>query len=374
MLHKRRQSNKQRGTIRNRDGKLSARLTWTRANGKRGEREQRVETKSEAWRLIREWLLELDEQGDKAFDVQKLTFSDLADHVRDRHFVEPIERDGRRISGVRTWKDRRRILEVCRAFFGKRLLRSITWGDVEQFRRARLSVPTWRGDERAIATVNRELAALRLAFNVAKAEGWIKRNPFEMGRNLIEVAHEVKRERILTIEEEARLLPECVGPSAHLRPILICAIDTGMRQGEIFTLTAADVNLDTRLISIRSTNTKTQRARQVPISVRLLAEMRALIPFREPDERVFGIESNIKTSFRTACERAGIEGLRFHDLRHTAATRWIQAGIPVTTVSRLLGHADIQTTMRYVNPTPQMLADVLSIFDAAMNNLSLPAS
>jgi integrase len=85
---------------------------------------------------------------------------------------------------------------------------------------------------------------------------------------------------------------------------------------------------------------------------------------RESAELVFGIEDNVKKSFTSACRRAGITGLHFHDLRHTAATRWIQAGIPVTTVSRLLGHADIKTTYRYVNPTPQMLADVLAVFDS----------
>jgi integrase len=360
----RRVSNKRRGSIRDRDGKLFARLTWTRADGKRGEREQRIRNKTEGWRLIGEWVLELEKHGDKAKDVRKFTFSDLADHVRDRYFVEPIVREGRRISGLKNWKDSRRMLDVARAYFGKRLVRSITWGDVEQFRRQRLDEPTWRGEERSIARVNRELATLRRAFNIARAEGWIDRNPFESGKSLIEVAHEVRRDRVLTPEEEVRLLAECVGRCAHLRPIVICALDSGLRRGEIISLTAGDVDLTERSIRLQSLNTKAQRSRTVPITRRLLAELQPLVIEREPGERVFGIADNFKNAFNSACRRAKIEGLRFHDLRHTAATRWIQSGIPIATVSRLLGHADLQTTMRYVNPTPQMLADVLSIFDS----------
>jgi integrase len=363
-MPQRKTSNKRRGAIRNRDGKLFARLTWMKPDGKRAEREQRVLTKTEGYRLIDDWVRELERHGDKARDRQKMTFSDLADHVRDRHFVEPIERDGRRISGVRTWKDRRQMLEVGREYFGKRLVRSITWGDVEEFRRERLNTPTWRGDERSIARVNRELAVLRRAFNVAKQEGWIDRSPFESGKPLIEVAHENRRERILAPEEEVRLLAECTGRRAHLKAIVICALDTGMRQGEILSLTAGDVNLLERIIRLRSTHTKTQQSRAIPITRRLLVELQQLMVGRESAELVFGIEDNVKKSFTSACRRAGITGLHFHDLRHTAATRWIQAGIPVTTVSRLLGHADIKTTYRYVNPTPQMLADVLAVFDS----------
>src|SRR5437762_1424962 len=82
-------------------------------------------------------------------------------------------------------------------------------------------------------TVNRELGVLRRVLNVALANGWIHRSPFTMGKSLISVGDEKPRERILTLEEEARLLAACEGPRAHLRAILICALDTGMRRGEL---------------------------------------------------------------------------------------------------------------------------------------------
>lgn len=353
-----------RGSIHTRDGKLYARLTWTKTDGRRASREKQVTKKTEGWRLIDGWLREIEHHGEKAADINNLTFDRLADHVRDNYFVAPVIRNGRRVSGCNSWQDRRGKLEICREYFGRRRLRSITAGDVEKFKRERLNTPTWRGDERTIATVNRELATLRRALSIAQAEGWIVKNPFE-GRGLIEVAHEVKRDRILTPEEEARLLAACTGKRAHLKPIILCALDTGMRQGEIFTLIISDVDPAARMISIRSTNTKTQQARQVPITRRLLSHLEGLLRHREPDELVFGIEDSVKRSFASACRDAGIAGLRFHDLRHTAATRWIQVGLPVPVVAKLLGHSSIQTTMRYVNPTPAMLSEALSIFDSS---------
>ena len=76
---------------------------------------------------------------------------------------------------------------------------------------------------------------LRRMLNVAQREGWILRNPFAAGDSLISLADENKRERILTREEEMKLLAACDTPQrAHLKGIIICAIDTGMRQGEYF--------------------------------------------------------------------------------------------------------------------------------------------
>jgi integrase len=62
---------------------------------------------------------------------------------------------------------------------------------------------------------------------------------------------------------------------------------------------------------------------------------------------------DVKNGFRAAAKSAGIRGVRFHDLRHTAATKMIEAGVDLVTVSRILGHASIQMTMRYAHPTPE---------------------
>jgi len=69
---------------------------------------------------------------------------------------------------------------------------------------------------------------------------------------------------------------------------------------------------------------------------------------------------SIRTAFLNACDRAGIKNLRFHDLRHTFATRLVLAGVDLATVSKLLGHSSIQMTMRYAHPTPEALKNAVN--------------
>jgi integrase len=72
---------------------------------------------------------------------------------------------------------------------------------------------------------------------------------------------------------------------------------------------------------------------------------------------------DIRTAFKNACDRAGIKNLRFHDLRHTFATRLVLAGVDLATVSKLLGHSTITMTMRYAHPTPEALKKAVSKLD-----------
>jgi integrase len=155
--------------------------------------------------------------------------------------------------------------------------------------------------------------------NIAQHEGWILRSPFAAGDSLIRVADENKRERILTREEEITLLAACETPQrAHLKAILICALDTGMRQGEIFSLRWRDVDLENGLLNIQAFHTKTMKERQVAITTRLALELERLkvsVPDNS-DTLVFGIIDNVKRSFTAARSKAGLKDVRFHDLRH----------------------------------------------------------
>ena len=93
------------------------------------------------------------------------------------------------------------------------------------------------------------------------------------------------------------------------------------------------------------------KERQVAITTRLAIELERL-KTSAPDDRngsVFGILDNVKRSFTAARRRAGLNDLRFHDLRHTAATRLVGAHIPLSEVGRVLGHTQSNTTHHYVN-------------------------
>lgn len=172
-----------------------------------------------------------------------------------------------------------------------------------------------------------------------------------MGKSLISVGDEKPRERILTREEEERLLAACTGWRAHLRPIIICALDTGMRRGELFKLKWADVDFENKLITIRAFNTKTMRQRQIGMTKRLARELAVLYAKNtNPDALLFGIGST-KGAWNKVRRQAGVMDLRFHDLRHTYATRLVSKHLPLSEVGRVLGHTQPTTTYRYTNLT-----------------------
>ena len=103
-------------------------------------------------------------------------------------------------------------------------------------------------------------------------------------------------------------------------------------------------------------DSKSGKARKIPMNgliLDLLRDMKGESDFVFPNAETKTHVLDVKTAFRGACRRAGITGLRFHDLRHTAASRMIEAGVDLVTVSRILGHASIQMTMRYAHPTPE---------------------
>jgi integrase len=181
----------------------------------------------------------------KGRSARERTFAELCDYF-EKHYVKAAEYvDGRKVAGVRSLGTAKGQLNVLRDYFGSCCLRSITHGDVRQFRAARLAQETRTKSQRTIASVNRELPMLRRMLNVAQREGWILRNPFAAGDSLISLADENKRERILTREEEVKLLAACETPQqAHLKSILICPLDTGMRQGEIFSLRWRNVDFE----------------------------------------------------------------------------------------------------------------------------------
>lgn len=337
--------------VRERQGGIFARVTYTDEDGKRCEVERRAKNRSHAKDLIKQLIRELDDYGGESVESAQMTFSDLANYYEQTYLIEPQYVDGRKVAGLRDLYHAKMFLKILREFFGKLKLRSIRHGDIERFKASRLKTPTKHNKQRSIASVNRELALLGRMLNVATREGWILKNPFTSGNTLINSADERKRERILTRGEEEKLIAACVGPRAHLKAILICALDTGMRMGEIFKLKWRDVDFAERVIIIQAFNTKTMRERQVAMSERLTLELLALYEksTQECDALCFGIKTSVKSAFTKARRDAGLLDVRFHDLRHTHATRLVSSHMALSEVGRVLGHTQANTTFRYVN-------------------------
>jgi integrase len=223
---------------------------------------------------------------------------------------------------------------------------------------------------RSIAGVNRELEVMRAVMRFAKQQKWIITSPFEEGSSLISKADETKRERVLSFDEEKRLLAACQGRRAHLHALIITAIDTAMRRGELFKLQWKEVDFIGRTITITARNSKTAKARIIAMTPRVHQELLQLAAVAPQDGNglVFGITDTIKKSFTGACAAAQITGLRFHDLRHTAITRMVQAGITPMEVMKISGHTQMVTFARYVNPNHEAIcraADMLAQYHTA---------
>lgn len=381
----------------NKSGKVAirkevfARITFNDSSGKRKDKLRRAESRTHARELIQTMLRELDDYGESALDHKDHTFADLAKYYAMNYLTEAEYVDGKKISGLRSLKTPLGFLETLRSHFGRRQLLSITYGDLRKFRNARLKAPT-RSDKarhqrallknpkaelvstRSIASVNRELALLRRMFNVALQEGWLRKHPMRAGDSLISVADERKRERIITLDEEARLLAACTHKRQYLRSIVIAALDSGMRKGELLKLTWNDIDFENRIITVRAFNTKTMRARSVAVTSRLAIELeRRKASMKDSDALVFGVD-DVKRSFDNARREAGLPDVRFHDLRHTYATRLISRHVPSFEVGRLLGHTQANTTYRYVNSnddTARRAADVLDAMRVASETVEV---
>jgi len=253
----------------------------------------------------------------------------------------------RDIVGKRSWKrDEQAISHLIRSFGGYKLS-EIESNVIIDYQGKRLI------EGLKPATINRELAVLKHLFNVAKQrQKFFGDNPVSKV-NFLQENNQI--ERILSIEEEKRLMNS--SPS-HISPIIVTALNTGMRKSEILTLKWSNVDLENNLIIIEANNSKSKRKKIIPINTELKSlflnqklktassEYVFLTPKGEPYKR----EDSLKYSFKRACKTAGIEGLRFHDLRHTFASRGVESGCPLVAISKILGHSNIQTTMRYAHP------------------------
>lgn len=356
-------------------GKLEwyARIVRVDGNGKRMQYTKKAESKSHARRLYDELADTFEDRQEKGIEGDKMSFRQLADLYRETKLIAAQYHgtgdNRRKIAGVRSLKPVLTYLEVLRTHFGAKLIRSLTQSDLEKFKLIRLKTNTIHGKERSIADVNRTLALMRQILNFAVQNKWLKESPF--GANLISTADENKRKRILTPDEERRLLAVCTGEREHLRPLMILGIDTAMRKGEILKLRWQNIDFENRLIIVAATNTKTQTARLIPMTDRVLTELNRLWEQsgKISTNEVFGV-GDFKRAFATAKRLAGVEDFHFHDGRHTGASRMILAGISPLLAKEVTGHSDLKMLSRYVNADASALRQIavtMTAYQMAIN-------
>ena len=254
----------------------------------------------------------------------------------------------------------RELLTSLGRFFGPLLLRELTAHRIEQWKRERLA-GRWRGHlqtgkTKAIqpATVNRELDTLKSMLSKAVEWGKLLESP---ARNVKRLRVENRRTRILSPDEQARLVAACQG---KLRAVVLLALITGARIGELLNLRWEDVT-DQELVFW---NTKNGKVRRLPLSPAILAVLRTLP--RVPN-RAF-VVTNVATElpytvngfrhmFDRAVRRAGIvpnDDVTLHTLRHTAISQMIAEGHNDHTVMAISGHSSTRMLERYTHPTQEL--------------------
>ncbi|MHA1938195.1 MAG: tyrosine-type recombinase/integrase, partial [Candidatus Thorarchaeota archaeon] len=258
-------------------------------------------------------------------------------------------------------------LENFRSHFGEETkLANIKYVDLETYKNHLKKKLTPHGTIRADSSINREMSCLHHIFSKAFEWEMMEQNPFDRGKSLI-LKENNKRLRFLTEEEIQRLLVEC---PKHLCRVVECAINTGMRRGEILNLRWDQIR--DGFIYLRKT--KTNEAREIPVNDTLEEVFKEIKKEQQLKSRhVFTYQPNehkrkksmlseklvalqigrtfrrVDTAFKAALKRASIEDFKFHDLRHTFASQMIMHGASLKEVQELLGHKDIKMTMRYAH-------------------------
>jgi integrase len=239
-----------------------------------------------------------------------------------------------------------RLRSIARRPIARIPLRELSTADLAVYRDTRLG-------EVAAATVNRELILVGHAIEIARRE-WgvaLATNPVRLlrrprpGRG---------RDRRLGPGEEARLLAACrAARNRALLPVVGLALETAMRQGEIVALERARFDAARRIVALA--DTKNGERRVVPLSPRALAVLGAL-PMAGP--RFFpGLTAEaVKRAFIRARNRAGLEDLRFHDLRHEAVSRLFELGLSTMEVAAITGHRTLAMLRRYTHLDAAALA------------------
>ena len=241
----------------------------------------------------------------------------------------------------RSWLRDQQMLKQLTNFFGsERQIGEIIAADIEGYK-------LHRRREVSGSTVNRELALLKRMFNLAiDWDLYLGSNPVRKVKFFQEINTGF---RVLSKGEEKKFLASA---TPYIQDIALFALNTGLRIGEILSLKWEGVDLEKNLLTVFAD--KTHKIRPVPIN----SEARRVLEFwtlgRKNEFVFYNHETgkpfvDLKTGFALACRKAEIEGVTWHTLRHTFASRLLDRGVDIVTVQQLLGHSTVIVTMRYTH-------------------------
>jgi integrase len=309
----------------------------------------------------------------KTAEARKHTFGELANrYIKETLPKKSASAQGNQKAQLKWWKEQ----------IGHYTLADVTAAQITECRERLLSEPNERGRMLGPATVNRYLAALSHAFNVAVNEwGWLEDSPI---RKVNKPTEPRGRIRFLSVDktesngktvdgERTRLLKACeVSKNPYLHIVVVLALSTGMRRGEIMGLTWEDVDLHQGRITLYET--KNGEIRVVPLvskALDLLKEhskvrnLKTVLlfpgkPTRDDDGNVIYRPIDLRAPWLTALKKADIDDFRFHDLRHSAASYLAMNGASMAEIAEVLGHKTLQMVKRYAHLSEAHTAGVVA--------------
>ena len=300
----------------------------------------------------------------KLVEATRHTVRDLCErYIRDVLPSKPASKD-KQSAQLTWWADQ----------IGTYSLADCTPALIAEARDKLAKTPTLRGTTHKPATVVRYLAALSHAFTVAVKEwGWIEDNPV---RKVTKPKEPRGRVRFLSDDERGRLLTACrESGNRHLYPVVVLALSTGMRSGEVVGLTWDRVDLKAGRILLEQTKNGERRvAPLVGHAAELLKErskVRRLdtdLLFQSEKKQEDGTVRpvDLRVPWLKALEVAGIEDFRFHDLRHSAASYMLMNGASIAELAEVLGHKTLQMVKRYSHLSESHTRGIVERMNAAV--------
>jgi integrase len=293
--------------------------------------------KGDAEQWARQTEAEID-RGELPMDTRVLRSHTLA-QLLERYSATVVPR--KRGAG----RERYMVRVVLRHPLSRLSLHRLTPPEIAKYRDDRLATVTG-------ATVRGELAVVRHCLQVARNE-WgfvLPSNPVDQVKL---PAPNNPRERRASTSELKRLLEACEArANQRLSAVIQLAVETGMRRSELLGMRWADIDFETRTVFLR--NTKNGHPRAVPLSPRSVAIIRTT---PRVGDTVFPISANaLRLAWECLRRRAGVFGLRFHDLRHEAVSRFFEKSLNMPEVAAISGHRDPRMLMRYTHPKAEAIA------------------
>lgn len=310
-----------------------------------------------------------------------LTLNEYIDQHYNEHALAKFKNGAKSVARVKA---------IWKAFLNKRIS-DLNAHDIDKARNKRINSGL------APATVNRDLAALSGVLS-----HWVKHNKGAVhplaDLDALTVAND-EIIRYLTPAESARLrqaladrdlqaaigrasanrwradrgrdlMPEIKGYSDHMTPMVLLSLNTGMRQGELFSLAWESVDLSMRTITVLASHSKGNTTRVIPLNAEALAVLTTIKPdpakglvFKSPITG--GRFTNVKKAWAEITKAASLPDLRWHDLRHDFASQLVMKGAPLFTVQKLMGHSNSRMTQRYAKLAPSTLADAVNLLGGA---------